>query len=108
MTKQEQQIKGMKKIIDKTYQKYGLFNTRWFSEDLYSAGYQKTIWHSVADGDLPMDGQTILTINTNGYYEVLYYNTDKGFWTYDDYGHGVRLDNIVAWTELPEYKTEKR
>lgn len=68
----------------------------------------KTVWHKVADGDLPKDYEhQILTVNHNGYYEVVNFDKNGDFWVYDDYCHKYVLSGIVAWTELPEYKEIK-
>lgn len=68
----------------------------------------KTIWHKVADGDLPKDYEhQLLTVNHNGYYEVVNFDKNGDFWIYDDYCRKYVLSGIVAWTELPEYNEIK-
>ena len=77
----------------------------------------KGVWHKVADGDLPKLGERVL---------VSYWTLDKeidtsiGFLEEQKFEDGVRkrwymdddnifileLDEVIAWTELPEYEDE--
>lgn len=73
------------------------------AEDLYNAGYHKTIWHKVADGDLPKNYRKVAFIATNyEYYIGTYIKKDEAFETY--IGFGMSKDHVIAWIELPEYK----
>ena len=76
------------------------------AQALIKAGYHKTIWHKVADGDLPK--KTTLYLCKMIYneidkyeYKVLLFNTVYGF-----YYNGLLINNnkVIAWTELPKYK----
>lgn len=76
------------------------------AEKLYNAGYHKTIWHKVADRDLPKETSLYLCkmIYNEIYrceYKVLLFNTMYGFY---DNGLSITKDEVIAWTELPEYK----
>lgn len=80
------------------------------AEALYNAGYHKTTWHKVADGDLPKEKQNVL-IAFKGF------QTNKivvisGFYLNGDFmnenSSKIRKDHIIAWTELPEYKEVKK
>lgn len=85
---------------------------------LVNKGYHKTIWHKVADGDLPKEDKDYLVIFQGNYYGVLRYcpyemsdneddvlNIQKGFNGFDREMFEYYLVNtVIAWTELPEYK----
>lgn len=76
------------------------------AEKLYNAGYHKTIWHKVADGDLPKETSLYLCkmIYNEFYrseYKVLLFNTMYGFY---DNGLSITKGEVIAWTELPTYK----
>lgn len=79
------------------------------AEALYNAGYRKTVWHKVADGDLPNDKRDIVLYfelgdqirsTASGYYDICVSN----FVVYD-FG-AVRNQDVIAWTELPRYEEQ--
>lgn len=79
---------------------------------LFEEGYHKTIWHKVADGDLPEYNEYVLGIfaehNTPTVcrltkVERLNYQGDMWDMDYDEDEYHL-LAEIVAWTEIPEYK----
>lgn len=88
-------------------------NYHMYAEIFYNAGYRKTIWHKVADGDLPKqeNGDVIampvqvcykngigIKINSPCYF----YFIDNKFRALNS---NVTLD-VIAWTELPLYEGE--
>lgn len=103
----KEQIKELEKIIDRTYHPSVL------AADVYNAGYHKTIWHKVAEGDLPKNANYVLV--AYHYYSLVSYavacyngqlsNINNNFrkWsTTDDY---FKYDeDAIAWAELPSYK----
>ena len=81
------------------------------AEALYNAGYHKTVWHKVADGDLPKqeNGDVIATpvqvcykneigIKCNS--PCYFFFIDNSFRALNS---NVALD-VIAWTELPIYE----
>lgn len=73
-----------------------------WAEKILSLGYHKTVWHKVADGDLPKEASLYLCKMKHkglyGYeYKVLFFDDIFGF-------YNIINDEILAWTELPEYK----
>ena len=68
-------------------------------------GYRKTVWHKVADGDLPKEsGCYLCYTHITGY--------DRHNKLIDGYGYSVEFFDtnfyavnkaVIAWTELPEY-----
>lgn len=84
------------------------------AQELCDAGYHKTIWHKVADGDLPEYCKVVLVAmhfyNTIVYrLASLHISEDNGcpeeniFWSIQS-DFPTSQDDIIAWTELPEYK----
>ncbi|MBQ0099386.1 MAG: hypothetical protein KBS91_02425 [Firmicutes bacterium] len=77
------------------------------AEKVYNAGYRKQVWHKVADGDLPKkEGKYYVVIKVANYtfYNVLDFSENK-FIMYDsEYGEFITVNEVIAWTELPEYK----
>lgn len=84
----------------------------WIAEALYNAGYHKTVWHKVADGDLPEIYRSVLVavkrtvkdcddyiFTTIGNREP--YTMDVAIWDIQGLSFS---DKIIAWTELPKYK----
>lgn len=79
---------------------------------LVEEGYHKTIWHKVADGDLPENHKRILLeikkeyFNDEGYIvrQVVgsrhIFDNKVEWWTDTD----DRNFEVIAWTELPAYK----
>lgn len=104
----QEQIKEMEKIIDEKAFEYcdsdGCIYSDKLAKILFLAGYRKTVWHKVADGDLPKDNSVVYAFCKNGNYTTaLYLNNaiDKESW----YAMGMRIDKVViAWTELPKYE----
>ena len=79
------------------------------SKVLLKLGYHKTIWHKVADGDLPKNSNYVLVVYH--YYSIISYaiacykgqlNNFRKWSTTDDYFKYD--DDVIAWTQLPEYK----
>lgn len=80
--------------------------TEKFAERLFNAGYRKTVWHKVADGDLPKDDSNIIfTITIDGIPSstVGWYNARTGVFVSYHFG---TFDNVTAWTELPRYEEQ--
>ena len=72
------------------------------SEELYNAGYHKTIWHKVADGDLPEYAGLYLVVcgdESLPEYDVDFYENHKDGkrWVHNE-------GRVIVWTELPTYK----
>ena len=73
-----------------------------YAETIYNAGYRKTIWHKVADGDLPK-----VAMHT-----IVYYKSKLGFTDYrtDLFWDGSFVnfgEQVIAWTELSKYEGEE-
>lgn len=67
---------------------------------IYDAGYHRTVWHKVADGDLP--NMTNRYLCKMGYgVDILRYDVVRGFLLS---GYSIDKSKVIAWTELPEYK----
>lgn len=87
------------------------------AERLYNAGYRKTVWHKVADGDLPPEQephteakQYWCHFDDNSGYTLAYFNDyDKTFYDYcdDERPRTYKITGIDFWTELPTYKGEE-
>lgn len=79
-------------------------DTSLIAKDIISAGYHKTIWHKIADNDLPKDESPVYAFFKAGWYATVFYlkNSDgEGDW----YALGRLTDEeVVAWTELSKYK----
>lgn len=98
-----------------------------WAEKVLSLGYHKTVWHKVADGDLPTKTGRYLTRYDTGYNRVLLYcvednlgpydedydfekddnmmNIKKGFNDFDDEScEYFTTNSVVAWMEIPEYE----
>lgn len=73
------------------------------AEALYNAGYRKTVWHKVADGDLPVFGNTVIAYD--GFYTFAAYKNYENEWYYVAYD--TPACGIIAWAELPEYEGEE-
>lgn len=73
------------------------------AEALYNAGYRKTVWHKVVDGDLPKGKCLVLIFYES---EILgkHYTTDLFYM-----GRFVNHEGqVIAWTELPKYEGEEK
>lgn len=70
--------------------------------ELDGLGYHKTIWHKVADGDLPEHAGSYLIICEGGSSPKYYVDSYEHFW----YGkRWVYSDGcVIAWAELPKYE----
>lgn len=71
----------------------------------YRKRVKKTIWHKVADGDLPKIQNAVKYYWCYVYDKVC--NTkycSMVMWTGTTFGINERKIEIIAWTELPEYK----
>ena len=82
-----------------------------YAEAFINAGYRKTVWHKVADGDLPKqeNGNVIampvqacyknkIGIKVNG--PCYFFFIDN---TFRSLNSSLTLD-VIAWTELPIYE----
>ena len=77
---------------------------------LIEEGYHRTIWHKVADGDLPKNANYVLV--AYHYYSLVSYaiacykgqlsNNFRKWSTTDDYFK--HDDDVIAWAEFPNYK----
>lgn len=75
------------------------------AEMLYNIGYHKTIWHKVADGDLPKEYHEVRFVSDTGHYRNgIYKEVTNAFYVDGDIEYSI--DEIIAWTELPKYKEE--
>lgn len=85
-----------------------------YAEAFIDEGYRKTIWHKVADGDLPKqeNGNVIampvqvcyknkIGIKVNG--PCYFFFIDNSFRALNSH---VTLD-VIAWTELPTYEGDE-
>lgn len=78
-------------------------DTSLIAKDIIDAGYHKTIWHSVADGDLPEDDCEVRFVSDTGYHHNgCFVKAHNAF--YEDGDIKYDIDEVVAWTELPTYK----
>ena len=76
------------------------------AEIIYDTGYHKTIWHKIAEKDLPQQkGNYLCYVHIVGY--------DRHNELIDGYGYSVEFfdtgfcalnKSVIAWTELPTYK----
>lgn len=107
---QDEQIKRANTIEEFAKLQQGGIN-KCNAEVLYNAGYHKTIWHKVADGDLPKNANYVLVAYRYALrrYSIVSYaiacyegNNFRKWSTSDDYFK--HDDDVIAWTELPEYK----
>lgn len=67
--------------------------------------YRKQVWHKVADGDLPCDNypRILFVTDTGTRFDGFYDNEDKSFYAIIN-GISYLFKDVIAWTELPEYK----
>lgn len=71
--------------------------------ELDGLGYHKTIWHKVADGDLPKDDRSIRWFDKGKCYIEGYYDTGTEKFVVDCDNYFYK-DKVIAWTELPTYE----
>ena len=94
--------------MHKDMMKYGIYYVPFTScaESLCDKGYQKIVWHRVADGDLPKPNTDILFLSVlpsgSQFYDLGVYSYVEKFW----YGNRctTTTDKVIAWTELPTYE----
>lgn len=69
----------------------------------------KTVWHKVADGDLPKENMEVCCFYKNGNYDVgkLISAWGKHKWDLNRVNVFVELNDVIAWTELPKYEGEE-
>ena len=104
----KEQIKEMEKIIEEKAFEFcdsdGCIYSDKLAKILFLAGYRKTVWHKVADGDIPKYiGDIIMAIKSND--RII--TTTGRYRLYDFYISDIGLiekEKVIAWTELPEYK----
>lgn len=87
------------------------------AEALYNAGYRKTVWHKVADGDLPPEQEPHTEAkqywchyaDDSGYTMAYFNNQTKTFYDEysDEYWSTYDITDIDYWTELPKYEGEE-
>lgn len=75
------------------------------AEIIYDAGYHKTMWHKVAEGDLPKYPTFYFC-----HYKGIYINSGEPYEAnHEMFWNGKRFitdstNQVIAWTELPSYK----
>lgn len=81
------------------------------ANEILNLGYHKTIWHKVAEGDLPKRAnKDIHAVPVQTYYEdsngmksngpLYYFFLDNSFHTLGN----PKAVNVIAWAELPKYE----
>lgn len=78
------------------------FTPQEYAEALYNAGYHRTIWRKVSDGDLPEYAGSYLVVcgdESLPEYDVDFY---ENFWNGKRWVHNE--GRIIAWTEIPKYE----
>ena len=85
-----------------------------YVEAFINEGYHKTIWHKVADGDLPkQENGNVITMPVQACYKnemgikvngPCYFFFITG--NFRELNSGKTLD-VIAWTELPIYEVNK-
>lgn len=75
---------------------------------IHDAGYHKTVWHKVADGDLPAQLKDVLCVTEDIYKDKMITVgciTNNNLWFLEcDRERWHNIEDVIAWTELPEYK----
>jgi len=93
-------------------QTYIEFEYNKMAKELIDMGWTKPVWHKVSENDLPTrQGQKVWLCTTNKDYFMANYYDDtpvggKQFFEIASMGSRITLLNVIAWTELPEYKEE--
>lgn len=80
------------------------------TEYLQKQGYGKvedhkkeSVWHKVADGDLPNDAAYVVVVGRFGTTFCASYDSEiKRFFVHASIGYPLK--DIIAWTELPKYE----
>lgn len=77
-----------------------------WAEKILSLGYHKTVWHKVADGDLPEYAGLYLVVcgdKSLPEYDVDFYENHKDGkrWVHNE-------GRVIAWTEPPTYEGKIR
>lgn len=106
---------GYRKIDEKEIRQKAF--TAGYEQGKFDARY-KTIWHKVADGDLPPEQEPYTEakqywchFDDNSGYTLAYYNDyDKTFYDYcdDERPRTYKITGIDFWTELPTYEGEEQ
>lgn len=85
-----------------------------YVETLINEGYRKTIWHKVADGDLPKpENGNVIAIPVQACYTNktgIKVNGPCCFFFIDNTFRSLNFEktlNVIAWTELPIYEVNK-
>jgi hypothetical protein len=117
MNKDEQQ-KELENIIIKNTERYVDYDEEYpfesrreaepdrLAKKILKAGYHKTVWHKVIDGDLPPANTDIIfyayMISGNCYYDLGVYSHIEKLW----YGNicSTTNDRVIAWMDLQEYE----
>ena len=77
-------------------------DTSLIAKDIINANYHRTVWHKIADGDLPEHiGPYLIVYKDESVpeYDVDFYENfwDGKRWVYNE-------GRVIAWTELPLYE----
>lgn len=87
---------------------------RLYAEIFYNAGYRKTVWHKVADGDLPkQENDNVIAMPVQACIEndigvkmhspCYFFFIDNTFRNLNS----TKTLNVIAWTGLPIYEENK-
>lgn len=85
-----------------------------YAEALINEGYRKTVWHKVADGDLPkQENGNVIAMPVQVCYKNgigIKVNSPCYFFFIDNQfralNSNITLD-VIAWTELPKYEGDE-
>lgn len=100
--------------INCIWEGYGCITTL-RAEVLHNAGYRKTVWHKVADGDLPkQENDNVIAMPVQAYIEngvgiklhspCYFFYIDNTFRELNS----TRTLNVIAWTNLPIYEEDEK
>ena len=60
------------------------------------------MWHDT-DGDKPGQGEQVLTVDTGGDHNILFWRDDADAWDSPGFGF-IDKDAVIAWARLPVYE----
>ena len=76
-----------------------------YARRFFNKGYRKTIWHKVAEDDLPKEDCEVIFVSDTGYhYGGIYVKITDAFYADGDTKYDI--DEVIAWTELPKYEEQ--
>lgn len=85
-----------------------------YAEAFINAGYRKTVWHKVADGDLPKpENCNVIAVPVQACYTNemgIKINGPCCFFFIDNTFRSLNMAktlNVIAWAELPIYEVNK-